>query len=74
MESLLQYQANPVLKNKKGKTALDLAAEFGRLKVVQRLMNSNQCTALLDIPSRTRVSMHTPLHLAAKNGHIDVMR
>ncbi|XP_022095344.1 uncharacterized protein LOC110981774 isoform X3 [Acanthaster planci] len=74
VDTLLRHQADPTLKNKAGKTALDLAAEFGRLKVVQLLMNSNQSTALLDIPSRTRVSMHTPLHLAAKNGHSDVIR
>ncbi|XP_038064394.1 caskin-2-like [Patiria miniata] len=74
VDTLLQFKANPTLKNKSGKTALDLAAEFGRLKVVQLLMNSNQSTALLDFPSRTRVSMHTPLHVAAKNGHSDVIR
>ncbi|MCT8334804.1 ankyrin repeat domain-containing protein [Leptospira sp. 85282-16] len=36
---LLEKNANPLLKNKKGKTALDLARENGHLKIVELLKN-----------------------------------
>lgn len=76
-EMLLQHQSNPCLMNKAKKTPLDLACEFGRLKVAQLLLSSNMVSALLegetgndslDSPSTT------PLHLAARNGHKDVIK
>uniref|UniRef100_A0A3Q2D0N6 Uncharacterized protein n=1 Tax=Cyprinodon variegatus TaxID=28743 RepID=A0A3Q2D0N6_CYPVA len=76
-EMLLQHQSNPCLMNKAKKTPLDLACEFGRLKVTQLLLSSNMVSALLegergddslDSPSTT------PLHLAARNGHKDIIK
>ncbi|XP_034425788.1 caskin-2-like isoform X4 [Hippoglossus hippoglossus] len=76
-EMLLQHQSNPCMTNKAKKTPLDLACEFGRLKVTQLLLSSNMVTALLegdggldslDSPSTT------PLHLAARNGHKDIIK
>ncbi|XP_041671847.1 caskin-2-like isoform X2 [Cheilinus undulatus] len=76
-EMLLQHQSNPCLTNKAKKTPLDLACEFGRLKVAQLLLSSNMVAALLegeggddnmDGPSIT------PLHLAARNGHKDIIK
>ncbi|XP_047464145.1 caskin-2-like isoform X2 [Mugil cephalus] len=76
-EMLLQHQSNPCLMNKAKKTPLDLACEFGRLKVAQLLLSSNMVVSLLegegkndslDSPSTT------PLHLAARNGHKDIIR
>ncbi|TDG98399.1 hypothetical protein EPR50_G00218540 [Perca flavescens] len=76
-EMLLQHQSNPCLKNKSKKTPLDLTCEFGRLKVAQLLLSSNMVAALLegegghdslDPPSTT------PLHLAARNGHKDIIK
>nr|XP_046232109.1 caskin-2-like isoform X2 [Scatophagus argus] len=76
-EMLLQHQSNPCLMNKAKKTPLDLACEFGRLKVAQLLLSSNMVAALLegegghdspDYPSTT------PLHLAARNGHKDIIK
>ncbi|XP_030610594.1 caskin-2 isoform X2 [Archocentrus centrarchus] len=76
-EMLLQHQSNPCLMNKAKKTPLDLACEFGRVKVTQLLLSSNMVAALLegeggnnslDSPSTT------PLHLAARNGHKDIIK
>ncbi|CAK6970680.1 caskin-2-like [Scomber scombrus] len=76
-EMLLQHQSNPCMMNKAKKTPLDLSCEFGRLKVAQLLLSSNMVAALLegevghdslDAPSTT------PLHLAARNGHKDIIK
>ncbi|NXD26420.1 CSKI2 protein, partial [Spelaeornis formosus] len=58
------------------KTPLDLACEFGRLKVAQLLLNSHLCVALLEGQSKdaTDPNYTTPLHLAAKNGHKEIIR
>lgn len=47
-----------------------------RLQVVQLLLSSNMCAALLE-PKKgdtTDPNGTSPLHLAAKNGHIDIIR
>ncbi|KAI4874857.1 hypothetical protein NFI96_034427 [Prochilodus magdalenae] len=68
-EMLLQHQSNPCMVNKAKKTPLDLACEFGRLKVAQLLLSSNMVVALLEGNGRD----NTPLHLAARNGHKDII-
>ncbi|XP_051889156.1 caskin-2-like isoform X2 [Pristis pectinata] len=75
-EMLLQHQSNPCIINKAKKTPLDLACEFGRLKVAQLLLNSNMCVALLEGQSKDSADANftTPLHLAAKNGHKDIIK
>ncbi|NXF30270.1 CSKI2 protein, partial [Nyctibius bracteatus] len=75
-EMLLQHQSNPCLINKAKKTPLDLACEFGRLKVAQLLLNSHLSVALLEGQSKdaTDPNYTTPLHLAAKNGHKEIIR
>ncbi|KAJ0060496.1 hypothetical protein NL108_014182, partial [Boleophthalmus pectinirostris] len=77
-EMLLQHQSNPCLRNKAKKTPLDLACEFGRLKVAQLLLSSNMVTALLEGDGGGGDSSEppstTPLHLAARNGHKDVIK
>ena len=42
-------------------------------KVVQLLLSSNMCAAMLE-PKPSDPNGVSPLHLAAKNGHIDVIR
>ncbi|XP_034151137.1 caskin-2 isoform X3 [Esox lucius] len=75
-EMLLQHQSNPCLINKAKKTPLDLACEFGRVKVAQLLLSSNMVVALLegDRKEPTDSAFNTPLHLAARNGHKDIIR
>ncbi|PIO41247.1 hypothetical protein AB205_0164770 [Aquarana catesbeiana] len=75
-EMLLQHQSNPCIMDISGKTPLDLACEFGRVGVVQLLLNSNMCAALLEPKpgDSTDPNGTSPLHLAAKNGHIDIIR
>ncbi|NWY13337.1 CSKI1 protein, partial [Aphelocoma coerulescens] len=75
-EMLLQHQSNPCIMDNSGKTPLDLACEFGRVGVVQLLLNSNMCAALLEPKpgDATDPNGTSPLHLAAKNGHIDIIR
>ncbi|XP_068118067.1 caskin-2 isoform X2 [Hyperolius riggenbachi] len=75
-ETLLQHQSNPCHVNKARKTPLDLACEFGRVKVVQLLLNSHLCVSLLEGTTKdpTDPNFTTPLHLAAKNGHREVIR
>uniref|UniRef100_A0A669E918 CASK interacting protein 2 n=1 Tax=Oreochromis niloticus TaxID=8128 RepID=A0A669E918_ORENI len=76
-EMLLQHQSNPCFMNKAKKTPLDLACEFGRLKVTQLLLSSNMVAALLE-GERGNGSLDspstTPLHLAARNGHKDIIK
>lgn len=60
-----------------GDTAVTLCPGPGpSLKVVQLLLSSNMCAALLEPrPGDTTDPNGTsPLHLAAKNGHIDIIR
>ncbi|XP_052407991.1 caskin-2 isoform X5 [Carassius gibelio] len=75
-EMLLQHQSNPCILNKAKKTPLDLACEFGRVKVAQLLLNSNMVASLLegDRKDGSDLNCNTPLHLAARNGHKDVIR
>uniref|UniRef100_A0AAQ6AP93 CASK interacting protein 2 n=1 Tax=Amphiprion ocellaris TaxID=80972 RepID=A0AAQ6AP93_AMPOC len=76
-EMLLQHQSNSCLMNKAKKTPLDMACEFGRLKVAQLLLSSNMVAAMLEGDGTTD-SMDspstTPLHLAARNGHKDIIK
>ncbi|XP_047212551.1 caskin-2-like isoform X2 [Girardinichthys multiradiatus] len=75
-EMLLQHQSNPCLVNRAKKTPLDLACEFGRAKVVQLLLSSNMVVALLEDERKEPMdsAYTTPLHLAARNGHKDIIR
>ncbi|KAM6898870.1 caskin-2 [Lycodopsis pacificus] len=72
-EMLLQHQSNPCLTNKGKKTPLDLACEFGRLRVAQLLLSSNMVPALLEGDNMDSPAT-TPLHLAARNGHKDIIK
>ncbi|KAK2149384.1 hypothetical protein LSH36_454g01021 [Paralvinella palmiformis] len=73
---LLQHHGDPTLEDNDHKTPLDLACEFGRYQVVELLVRSTLCNHLLTsgLPNDVSNRRFTCLHLAARNGHIDVMR
>ncbi|XP_030369851.1 ankyrin repeat and sterile alpha motif domain-containing protein 1B isoform X2 [Scaptodrosophila lebanonensis] len=74
---LLSYGADPTIRNNSFQTALDLAAQFGRLQVVQALLRLNP--ELIALYRRCKgdempkMFTHTCLHLASRNGHKKVV-
>ncbi|KAL1416734.1 hypothetical protein MTO96_000682 [Rhipicephalus appendiculatus] len=61
---LLARGAEPGLRNVRGESPLDLAAQYGRLDSVELLVSA-QAHSL----QRLATAHHSPLHLAARNGH-----
>lgn len=62
--------------NKRGEKPLDLAAQYGRLQVVQMLVRANY--ELLNPyknygDKKRMIFQQTPLHLASRNGHKEVV-
>ncbi|CAN8027371.1 unnamed protein product, partial [Ixodes persulcatus] len=66
---LLSHGAEPGLRNVRGESPLDLAAQYGRLESVSLLAGA-QAHSL----QRLATPHHSPLHLAARNGHRQVVR
>ncbi|CAN7937244.1 unnamed protein product [Ixodes hexagonus] len=66
---LLSHGAEPGLRNMRGESPLDLAAQYGRLESVSLLAGA-QVHSL----QRLATPHHSPLHLAARNGHRQVVR
>lgn len=66
---LLENHADPYIRNSRLESPLDLAAQYGRMETVKQLLTYYP-TLLEDV---NVVSAHTPLHLAAKNGHMNVV-
>lgn len=56
-----------MIRNLSGASPLDLAAQYGRLEVVQRLLISHP--ELHNHVANTQ----SPLHLASRNGHKDIV-
>lgn len=82
LTTLLAHGANPEMVNCRGEKPLDLAAQYGRLQVVQMLIrahpeslrrykiNLNQSN---DTEYDRSLLTHSPLHLASRNGHKNVV-
>lgn len=82
---LLSYGADPAIRNNSFQTALDLAAQFGRLQVVQTLLRvypdlilpykrlEDDNEELLGCLPIKHIFTHTCLHLASRNGHKKVV-
>lgn len=67
---LLRHNPNASATNRKGETALFLAATYGCVRAVERLVT---IVSNLEV-SDSRIDHETPLHVAAKNGHKEIVR
>lgn len=67
---LLENGCDPGIRNAREESALDLAAQYGRLETVERLVRT-QPALLQAYAARDATTMfqNTPLHLASRNGH-----
>ena len=63
-----QYHADPLVRNIREESPLELAAQYGRLDTVQLLLR--QHPGLLG----DTVDKHSALHLASRNGHKTVVQ
>ncbi|XP_076309518.1 uncharacterized protein LOC143224925 isoform X2 [Tachypleus tridentatus] len=72
---LLSHGSNVSQRNHEHRTPLDLACEFGKFKVVELLLQSGRCHSLLEESPQDTVDNDrtTCLHLAARNGHLDII-
>lgn len=73
----MAHGANPNMVNSRGEKPLDLAAQYGRLQVVQMLVRAHPelihpYKKHYDKKNRG-IHTHTPLHLASRNGHKHVV-
>lgn len=85
LTTLLAHGANPNMTNSRGEKPLDLAAQYGRLQVVQMLVRAHPELLLPyrkqlddsdsdhDIDYSHEKISHSPLHLASRNGHKNVV-
>eukprot|EP00118_Oscarella_pearsei_P010962 m.70153 g.70153 ORF g.70153 m.70153 type:complete len:1160 (+) comp35661_c0_seq2:45-3524(+) len=73
---LLEYKADVGVVSGAGMTALDKACQFGHLEMVKLLIQAGALSFVkpLTAEEKTDPSRHTPLHLAAKHGHIDIIK
>ena len=60
--------ADPSIRNNQGESALDLASQYGRLDTVELLTRKHP--AILNDDHETQ----SPLHLASRNGHRQVVK
>lgn len=74
LTTLLAHGADPNVQNVRGETPLDLAAQYGRLQAVQMLIRAHPelLLSFRSLPPDNLLS-HSPLHLASRNGHRNVV-
>lgn len=70
---LLEHGADPNIKNSKDETALDLASLYGRIETVDTLLSSHPELISHFTAYGGTIYSHTPLHLASRNGHREVV-
>lgn len=66
---LLQNNCDPTICNTKEETALDLAAQYGRLETVETLVKTHP-----ELLTSSHTKRHSALHLASRNGHKPVVQ
>ena len=64
----LQHHCDPLIRNIREESPLELAAQYGRLETVQLLLRKHP--SLLG----DTVDKHSALHLASRNGHKAVVQ
>lgn len=77
VRKLLEAGADATLTNHHHRTPLDVACEFGRIRVVELLLDSPTVQSLIDAtPQLDNLDNErtTCLHLAARNGHVDIIK
>jgi len=70
---LLDAGADPNIKNIREETALDHAAQYGRIETVRLLLETNPEMVGKYTAYGSMLYTHTPLHLASRNGHKQVV-
>ncbi len=71
----IHYNADITLTNNQFKSSLDLACELGKTKIVEILLKSGLCVHYLKDKSKDSNELATTcLHLAARNGHNDIIK
>ncbi|CAF3835328.1 unnamed protein product [Rotaria magnacalcarata] len=71
VQLLLFHHADPTLLNRRLLTPIELACEHGHFHVVNSLVHNRLCQQMILTNTNEQ---HSPLHLAAKNGHTDIVR
>uniref|UniRef100_A0A914Z7V7 Uncharacterized protein n=1 Tax=Panagrolaimus superbus TaxID=310955 RepID=A0A914Z7V7_9BILA len=71
---LLTFGADFCVRDKIGKTAFDVAAEEGHIELIKFLIQQNCHQILLSQMKYSEIKqINTPLHLAARNGHVEIV-
>uniref|UniRef100_A0AC34GUC4 Uncharacterized protein n=1 Tax=Panagrolaimus sp. ES5 TaxID=591445 RepID=A0AC34GUC4_9BILA len=71
---LLTFGADFCVRDKIGKTAFDVAAEEGHIELIKFLIKQNCHKTLLSQMKYAEMKpINTPLHLAAGNGHVEIV-
>ncbi|CAF0794413.1 unnamed protein product [Rotaria sp. Silwood1] len=73
VQLLLFHHTDPTILNRRQLTSIDLACEHGHFHVVNSLIHNKLCHQMI-LNNHNNNEQHTPLHLAAKNGHTDIIR
>ena len=71
---LLDAGAEPNIKNSREETALDHAAQYGRIETVRLLLETHPEMVGKYTAYGGMLYTHTPLHLASRNGHREVVQ
>ncbi|CAD5221771.1 unnamed protein product [Bursaphelenchus xylophilus] len=69
---LLKEGADFTLKDKCGKSGFDIACEYGRVAMVLRLIENGVLKSILDRIGKNNQEQTSGLHLAARNGHVEI--
>ena len=71
---LLDAGADPNIKNIREETALDHAAQYGRIETVRLVLETHPEMVGVYTAYGGMLYTHTPLHLASRNGHREVVQ